>query len=114
LRRGLAILGAEKPNVWLKAEEWAMLAAKLGLIKALISAGDRDSQAGCVRGMGVTMSAHLEETFEGENESDKHQLKLEKKRKRWDGHKPHCRYRFAVLDCEDIPLDEYQVLEEVC
>ncbi len=52
LRKGLAILGAERPKQWLRSAEWAKLIVVLGLTKAVIPPGDQDSDAGRVRGTG--------------------------------------------------------------
>ena len=54
-----------------------------GLVKALIPTGDQDSKAGRVRGIGVVLSAHQDETFDAETETHKLRLKLEKQRQRW-------------------------------
>ena len=35
VRRGLAILGAERSNEWLRSADWATLVVNLGLVKAL-------------------------------------------------------------------------------
>ena len=106
LRRGLAILGAASPDEWLKPEEWATLAVQLGVDKAVIPVADRGSGAGNARGIGVVFYAHRDETFDGETETHKVCLKIEKKRRRWDGEPPHVRYRFRVLSSEEIPTDD--------
>jgi len=106
LRHGLAILGAASPKVWLKPEEWARLAVQLGVDKAVIPVADRGSEAGNARGIGVVFYAHRDETFDGETETHKVCLKIEKKRRRWDGTSPHVRYRFLVLSSQEIPTDD--------
>ena len=106
LRRGLAILGAARPEVWLKPEEWARLAVQLGVDKAVIPVADQGSGAGRIRGIGVVLSAHRDETFEGETETHKVHLQLERKRGRWGGGAPHVRYQFSVSSREEIPADD--------
>lgn len=105
-RRGLAILGAAKPGEWLRPEEWARLAVQLGLVKGVIPAGDQESEAARARGIGVVFSAHRDETFEAETETQKVWLKLEKRRGHWEGGEVQVRYRFVVLDFTDIPTDD--------
>ncbi len=105
LRQGLATLGATKPDEWLRPEEWATVVDMEGLVKALIPTGDKDSKAGRVRGIGVVLSHHQDETFDAETETHKLRLKLEKQRRRWGG-QPQTRYRFALLNKEAIPTDD--------
>ena len=81
------------------------LTAKLGLVKAIISAGDRDSDEGRKRGIGVVLSRHEQETFIAENDTAKMTLKLERFRRRFDGGEPHYRYRFVKLAEELLPED---------
>ena len=95
-RQGLAILGAKRPDEWLRPEEWATIVDMEGLVKAVIPAGDQDSKAGRVRGVGVVLSAHQDETFDAETESHKLRFKLERLRKRWIKGQPQVRYRFAL------------------
>lgn len=106
LRQGLAILGAARPDVWLRPEEWATVVAELGLVKAVIPSGDQENGTGRVRGIGVVLSAHRDETFEAETETHKLHLKLEKQRRRWDGGQPQLRYRFSVVSREEHPGDD--------
>ena len=105
LRRGLAILGAARPDEWVTAADWAALTAKLGLVKTIIPAGDRDSDEGRKRGIGVVLSRHEEETFIAENDAAKMTLKLERFRRRFDGGEPHYRYRFVKVAEEQLPED---------
>ena len=106
VRRGLAILGAAKPEVWLKPEEWARLAVQLGVDKAVIPVADQGSGAGQARGIGVVFHAHRDETFETETETHKLRLGLEKRRGRWGGGSSGVRYRFTSLSTEELPLDD--------
>jgi hypothetical protein len=106
VRHGLAILGAARPDAWLKPDEWARLAVQLGVDKSVIPVADRGNEAGNARGIGVMFYAHRDETFDGENETHKLRLKIEKARRRWDGGPAHVRYRFSVLHQEEIPTDD--------
>jgi hypothetical protein len=112
LRQGLAILGTKRPDEWLRPAEWATIVDMEGLVKAVIPAGDQDSKAGRVRGIGVVLSAHQDETFESETETHKVHLTLEKQRRRWDGGSPHVRYRFSVSSLEELPTDAESDEEE--
>jgi hypothetical protein len=76
------------------------------LVKILVPAADRDSDAGQCRGIGVVLSAHRDETFIAETEGKKVTLRLEKKRARWEGGEPHVRYRFVTLAAEPLPEEE--------
>lgn len=104
VRKALAVLGAARPDAWLRTAEWAGLVARLGLVKALIPEADRDSDAGRLRGLGVVFSDHERETFHAEDEDRRSVLVLEKCRRRFDG-EPQRRYRFRVLEAAEIPAD---------
>jgi len=104
VRKALAVLGAARPDAWLRTAEWAGLVARLGLVKALIPEADRDSDAGRRRGLGVVLSDHERETFHAEHEDRRLALVLEKCRRRFDG-EPQRRYRFRVLEAADVPAD---------
>ena len=106
LRQGLAILGTKRPDEWLRPDEWATIVDMEGLVKAVIPTGDQDSKAGRVRGIGVVLSAHRDETFDAETETHSLRLKLEKLRKRWSKGQPQVRYRFVLLNKEEIPIDD--------
>ena len=105
LRRGLAILGAARTDEWVTAADWAALTVKLGLVKAIIPAGDRDSDEGRRRGIGRVLSSHEDETFIAENDAAKLTLKLERFRRRFDGGEPHYRYRFVKVTEELLSED---------
>lgn len=98
LRKGLAILGAEKPNQWLRSADWAKHVAVLGLSKAVIPPGDQDSDAGRVRGIGKVLSAHESETLVYDDDERHVVLRLEKKRGRFEEEQPHQRFQFAVVE----------------
>ena len=86
---------------------WAAAAARLGLVKALIPAADRDTDSGRARAMGIVLTAHRGETFELETDDHRLQFRLEKARKRFDpGSEPSTRYRFEVVSRAAIPADE--------
>ncbi len=107
VRRSLGLLGAASPDDWRTASEWSGSVVDLGLMKALIPEADRDGQIARARGTGVTLSAHIDETFEVTNDDNVYKFKLEKKRSRFPGDKeePRTKYRFKVLASNDVPLD---------
>jgi hypothetical protein len=106
LRRALGILGAERPDRWLQAAEWAELACSLGLVKTLVPVADRDSVRGHARGIGVVLSAHIDETFVSQTENEKMTFQLNKVRRRFAaGEQATTRYKFEVLSHEAIPED---------
>ncbi|APZ90545.1 hypothetical protein [Fuerstiella marisgermanici] len=99
---GTSIHGEE----WYKPEVWAREVARLGLVKQVIPIGDQESFESRKRGLGVVLSAHRNEAFHVETESERLTLRLEKSRKRHDGEPPHVRYRFVVVSREAIPTDD--------
>ena len=105
LRKALAILGADRPNQWLRSADWAKHVAVLGLTKAIIPPGDQDSDAGRMRGIGTVLSAHESETFVFEDDERRLVLKLEKKRGRFGEGQPHPHFQFAVVE-ETKQFDE--------
>lgn len=98
VRRGLAILGAKKPNEWLPSSDWATHVVTLGLIKTVIPPGDQDSDAGRVRGIGAVLSAHESETLTFDDDEKHLVFKLERKRARYGEKEPHLRYRFVEIN----------------
>ena len=58
LRRALSLLGAVRPDEWLRSDAWARLAVQIGVAKTIIPAQDRDTDCGRERGIGVVLSAH--------------------------------------------------------
>jgi hypothetical protein len=107
LRRALGILGAVRPDQWLRSDEWARLALQVGVAKAVIPDGDRDSDAGMRRGIGVVFSVHADETYSVETEDERLRLRLQKGRRRWTpGGETETRYRFEVLARAEIPADD--------
>ncbi|MHB1426875.1 MAG: hypothetical protein ACYC3I_27275 [Gemmataceae bacterium] len=106
LRRGLGLLGAARPGEWLRPEAWANLAVKIGVTKLVIPVQDRDTDRGRERGIGVVLSAHEDETFAVATDEVVLNLKLEKKRKRFEkGGEPSTRYRFLCLSRQAVPED---------
>ena len=104
LRRGLGLLGGKlHGEAWHRADEWARLAAKLGVVKQVIPPGDQDSGESRKRGIGVVLSAHRDETFIVETETEILTLRLERKRGRFGADQPHVRYRFALIERVPIP-----------
>ena len=106
LRSALGLLGLARPNEWLRPQEWALVAAELGLVKRVIPSADRDTSAGRERGVGCVMTAHREETFEAETDDEIVSLRLEKARRRFVGSQVTTRYRFRTLAKQMIPEDE--------
>jgi hypothetical protein len=107
VRNGLGLLGAELPGEdWNRADEWARRTVKLGLVKQIIPPGDQDTGEGRKRGIGVVLSAHRDETFAVETETEALMLRLERKRARFGPDQPHVRYRFAVIDRKPIESDD--------
>ena len=104
-RKGLGLLGSQAPDEWLQASEWAKHVSKLGLVKAVIPPADQDSEAGRARGLGVVLKAHSGETFQTETETKKLTLRLEWRRGRFEGSDAQVRYRFVLIEQEDLPLD---------
>ena len=105
LRQGLGLLGAQATDKWLQAAAWAKHVSDLGLVKAVIPPADQDSEAGRARGLGVVLKAHSGETFQTESETKKLTLRLEWRRGRFQGSDAQVRYRFVLLEEEDLPLD---------
>ena len=106
-RKGLGLLGAALPDgQWYRPDDWARLTAKLGLIKHIIPAGDRDGAEGHKRGIGVVLSAHRDETFEVETDSEVLRMRLQKKRGRFGSGHVHVRYRFIALERVTLEEDE--------
>lgn len=105
VREAIAILGTARPERWLRAGEWAEVASSLGLVKRLIPPGDQDTSAGGERGIGKVLSAHRDETFVIETESERFKLRLSKTRKRLDGEPAKIRYCFNVLERAPLPED---------
>jgi hypothetical protein len=105
LRHGLGLIGAAKPDAWLRPADWALSVADLGLIKTVIPEADRENSESRTRGIGMVLSAHVNETFMVETEDSKLTLRLEKRRSRVDGGNPKIQYRFAVIETENVPED---------
>ena len=70
VRRALAVLGVAYPGEWYRTDDWAARVAKLGLMKVLIPAADQDTADGRIRGTGVVLSNHAEETLVAETEDE--------------------------------------------
>jgi hypothetical protein len=104
LREALGLLGAARPGEWLRPGEWARLAVNLGLIRAVISDGDRDTDAGRERGVGRVMSAHQDETLVAEGEDERLTLRLERRRHRTEGGEAKVQYRFALENRERVDI----------
>ena len=79
------------------------MVSDLGLVKTVIPPADQDSVVGRQRGIGVVLTAHLEETFQAETEDERLTLKLEKRRGRFDGSEVQVRYRFVKVEEQNLP-----------
>jgi hypothetical protein len=107
VRKAIGILGSARPDEWLPSAEWGRLVRRIGKVKELIPEGDRDTDVGHERGIGVVLSAHQDETIEAETEDERLTLRIEKGRRRWErGADPQTRYRFAALARSPIPADD--------
>lgn len=103
----LSILAAAMPGRGLRPSEWAELAVEQGLAKVLFSANERDTLKGRERAIGVILSRHLDETFEGRTETTLIRLRLEGGCRRWvRGENPHVRYVFTLLSEEALPFED--------
>jgi len=102
-RQGIALLGAARPDIWLRPGVWAQIAADLGLTGRLIAPADRETETSRERGMGVVLSAHKMETFRIVTDDEILVLCLEWARRRFDSAKPEVRYRLRVLERSQIP-----------
>jgi hypothetical protein len=105
LRLGLGLLGAQAPNIWLQATAWARSVSDLGLVRSLVPPADQDSEAGRARGLGVVLKAHRGETFQAETDDEQLTLRLEWRRGRFEGSEVQVRYRFVLLEREELPID---------
>jgi hypothetical protein len=113
VREALGILGATKPGKALRPAEWAKIIVDQGLVKTLLPANERDTEAARTRATGVLLSRYPEATFLGRTETKVYKLRLDGGKQRWvRGKNPHVRYVFTVLSRESLPLadsgDEHQ------
>ncbi len=107
VRAAIGLLGASHHGEnWHKPDHLARAATKLGLVKQLIPAGDRENSESQKRGLGVVLSAHRNENFQVETDSERLTLRLEKGRKRFDKEAPHIRYRFVLVNQTPLPSDD--------
>ena len=97
IRRGLGILGSTHPDEWFGSSEWAKIVVDLGLEKTLISSADQGTEAGRIRGIGVVLSNHRDESLTVETDDGIVALSLSKARRRWHGGKPQIKYQFKSL-----------------
>lgn len=107
IREALGILGAAKPGQELRPMDWGKASQEQGLAKTLISNHERDTEKGRERAMGVLLSRHLEETFEGKTETHRLTMRLEGGIRRWaEGANPHTRYVFRVIKEEPLDVED--------
>ena len=107
LRYGLGLIGAYKPGEWHTPAEWADEAVDLGVMKSVIPEADQGTEKGRERGMGVVLSAHREETFHAETDTEQLVLRLHKARRRFkEKEEPCTKYMFEVLKKQTLPLDK--------
>lgn len=101
-------------NGWQRPADWAKLAVDVGVIGQLVGSGDRQTDAGRTRGLGLVFNTHRDESFEVETDRRRYKFKLQRARRRWPldadaGDKKACTiYRFVVVEHEDIPADSDQ------
>lgn len=107
LRFGLGVLGAYHPDEWRSPWDWAEDAVELGVVKTVIPEGDQGTEKGRERGIGMVLTAHREETFHAETETEVLSLQLHKAHRRFEkGNEGSTRYMFKVLSRKPLPLDE--------
>ncbi len=105
VRQGLGLMGAHQPDEWLRAVDWAKMAVDLGVAKRVIPESDRENDSARARGIGVILSTHDQETFAVPTDLGLVNLRLEKRRGRWNGSDPQVRYRFVKLDEQPLPQE---------
>jgi hypothetical protein len=107
VRAAIGLLAASMHGEeWHKPEVWVREVARLGIVKKLIPKGDQENFESRMRGLGVVFSAHADEQFEVNTESEDLTVRLEKARRRFDGDEPHTRYRLVVMERSDIPTED--------
>jgi len=104
VRNALGMLGATRPNEWLRPNEWVQLVVTLGL-EATILPNARGNQQAQERDLGIIFSTHRDETFVAETDDARVELQLEKKRARRNGLAVTL-YRFNLLGSTELPCDE--------
>jgi hypothetical protein len=76
------------------------------LIKTIIPPNERDSEKGRERTIGVLLKPRRGEIFETGTETHRYRLRLEGGLRRWEsGANPHVRYRFDVLEENELPVE---------
>jgi hypothetical protein len=107
IRDALSILAGVAPDKALRPAEWAKHAVVQGLAKTLFSAGDRDTEEGRARAIGVLFSRYAGESFETRTDLEQLVVCLEGGNRRWTtGKNPHVRYVFRVLQNQPLPVEE--------
>jgi hypothetical protein len=93
IREAISILALARPGKALRPADWAQLAVEQGLARTLFSAGERDTEIGRERAIGVILSRYLGESFEAPD----CRLRLNGGVRRWvAGSNGHVRYEFAI------------------
>jgi len=106
MRRAIGILGAKRLDKALRPADWARVVVQEGLAKTLIHANERDTEKGRERAVGVLLKPLVGETFVVATDTMQLRLKLEGGLRRWvPGKNPHVRYRFAVLEVEELQAE---------
>lgn len=109
VRESIGLLGAEMLDEWKLVSKLAEKAVSLGLDRVLISSGDRGSDVARARGIGKTLSAHMDEDFHVETDSEILHLRLEKGCRRFESGGPvTTRYQFKLVSRNDLPTDDDQ------
>jgi hypothetical protein len=105
LRHAIGLLGALCPDEWLPAHEWAARAEQHGVSKRIIRQVDQENSVSRARGIGVVFSAHEEETFTQDTDTETIVVRLQKRRGRFGDGRVSVRYRFETVDRQPFPID---------
>ncbi len=106
-REALAILGASAPDRWLRSGDWVQEAENRGLTRRLMSYVDQENFESERRRMGIVLSAHRDETFQAQTDSEALALQLQRGRRRTEpGEEAHVCYRFEVIERCTLSGDE--------
>jgi hypothetical protein len=107
VREALGKLGAWHPDNWLKPSQWVEEIEDLGLSDPLIPTRFRESDKSKADGFGKLVAKYVGHTVEGETDSKRLGLRLEKARARFEkGGQPELRYRFDTVTEENLPEDD--------
>lgn len=98
VHEAMGLLGAAVPGKALGPAELAAKAVALGLARTLFTTGERETEKGRERAIGVVLSRYLEETFDVQTETGALRLRLSGGYRRWTrDQNGHVRYIFELL-----------------